>query len=92
MTTDIIAVPVPSATTKETLATDFKDIVGKADHLLKDAAHGAVDELSATRRAIFKKACSAATVTHDYVRGNPWRFVGLAAALGVVIGALISRR
>ena len=40
MTTDIIAVPAPSATTKETLATDFKDIVGKADHLLKDAAHG----------------------------------------------------
>lgn len=92
MTTDIIAAPASSAATKETLAADFKGIVGKADHLLKDATHSAVDELSATRRAISEKACSAATATHDYVRGNPWRFVGLAAAVGVVIGALISRR
>jgi ElaB/YqjD/DUF883 family membrane-anchored ribosome-binding protein len=67
MTTDIIAAPASSAATKEALAADFRGVVGKADHLLKDA-------------------------THTYVCGSPWRFVGLAAAVGVVIGALITRR
>lgn len=92
MTTEIIAPPSTSNIAKEMLVTDFKSIVGKADHLLNDARHTAVDELTAVRRSISEKACRVANASHDYVRGNPWRFVGLAAAVGVVIGALISRR
>lgn len=92
MTTDIIAAPASSAATKETLAADFRGVIGKADHLLKDATHTAANELSATRRAISEKVLGAASATHAYVRGNPWRFVGLAAAVGVMIGALITRR
>jgi ElaB/YqjD/DUF883 family membrane-anchored ribosome-binding protein len=77
---------------KDTLTADFKRIVGKADHLLKDASHSVTDELAATRHAISEKACSAANATHEYARGNPWKIAGMAAAAGVFIGALISRR
>jgi ElaB/YqjD/DUF883 family membrane-anchored ribosome-binding protein len=32
------------------------------------------------------------TTTDEYVRANPWRAVGIAAAVGAVIGFLASRR
>ena len=34
----------------------------------------------------------AATSTDAYVRSNPWRAVGIAAAAGAIIGFLASRR
>jgi ElaB/YqjD/DUF883 family membrane-anchored ribosome-binding protein len=34
----------------------------------------------------------AATTTDAYVRSNPWRAVGIAAAAGAIIGFLCSRR
>ncbi len=34
----------------------------------------------------------AAATADQYVRGNPWAAVAIAAAAGVVIGALLSRR
>lgn len=38
------------------------------------------------------QAKDAARTTDRYVRDNPWGAVGIAAAAGVVIGLLISRR
>jgi ElaB/YqjD/DUF883 family membrane-anchored ribosome-binding protein len=38
------------------------------------------------------RAKAAARVTDDYVRDNPWQAIGAAAALGFLIGVLISRR
>jgi ElaB/YqjD/DUF883 family membrane-anchored ribosome-binding protein len=92
MTTEAINTPGTTESPKDTLATDFKRIVGKADHLLKDASQSVTDELAATRHAISEKACSATNATHEYVRANPWKIVGMAAAAGVFLGALISRR
>jgi ElaB/YqjD/DUF883 family membrane-anchored ribosome-binding protein len=34
----------------------------------------------------------AARSTDDYVHDNPWQSIGMAAAVGVLIGLLISRR
>ena len=34
----------------------------------------------------------AARATDDFVQANPWRAVGIAAAVGLVVGLLISRR
>ena len=34
----------------------------------------------------------AAKTSDDYVHENPWQSMGIAAALGLVLGALISRR
>jgi ElaB/YqjD/DUF883 family membrane-anchored ribosome-binding protein len=92
MNIEITPIPGSSESLKETLTRDLKGILGKADHLLKDASHTVGEELSATRHVIAEKACTAANATHEYVRGNPWKVAGVAAAIGVFIGTLISRR
>ena len=37
-------------------------------------------------------AKQAMTTTDEYVRSNPWRAVGIAAAAGAILGFLASRR
>ena len=48
---------------------------------LRDARLKAVDQSKAAARA-----------TDDYVHDLPWRAIGVAACLGVVVGMLITRR
>ena len=38
------------------------------------------------------KSKAAAQATDDYVQSNPWKAVGLAGAIGVIVGMLIARR
>lgn len=38
------------------------------------------------------KAKAAARVTDDYVHDKPWQAIGIAAAIGVVVGLLMNRR
>lgn len=40
--------------------------------------------------AIVSKTREAATTTDTYVHDNPWRVVGLAAGLGLVLGLLMA--
>ncbi len=42
--------------------------------------------------AVLAKTKEAAKVTDAYVHENPWRSVGFAASIGIVIGLLIGRR
>jgi ElaB/YqjD/DUF883 family membrane-anchored ribosome-binding protein len=37
-------------------------------------------------------AKAAARATDDYVRDNPWQAIGVAAAIGFLVGLVISRR
>lgn len=92
MTTEITPIPGQAESGKDSLVRDLKGIAGKADQLVKDASQSVAAELSATRRAISEKACEAASVTHQYVRTNPWKVVGLAAVFGAFVGMLVSRR
>lgn len=48
--------------------------------------------LTEVEQASVAKAKAAAKVTDTYVHENPWKAIGLGAAVGVVIGLLISRR
>jgi ElaB/YqjD/DUF883 family membrane-anchored ribosome-binding protein len=54
------------------------------------------DRLAKIREESLGQATAAARATDEYVQGNPWRAVGLAAALagitGLVAGLLIARR
>ena len=38
------------------------------------------------------KTKEAAAVTDEYVHENPWRAIGIAAALGAIVGMLIARK
>ena len=49
-------------------------------------------KLTEAERALLEKSKLAARATDDYVHENPWQAVGIAAAAGLVLGVLISRR
>ena len=48
--------------------------------------------LADAQEALLEKAKVAAKQADTYVHDNPWKAAGIAAAVGVLIGALISRR
>jgi ElaB/YqjD/DUF883 family membrane-anchored ribosome-binding protein len=48
--------------------------------------------LAEAQEALMVKAKLAAKQTDEYVHENPWKAAGIAAAAGVLVGALISRR
>ncbi|MDO9372672.1 MAG: DUF883 family protein [Gammaproteobacteria bacterium] len=60
----------------------------KAEESLKSARAG----LAEAQAAVVAKTKEAALATDEYVRANPWESVGVAAAVGLVIGMLIARR
>lgn len=60
----------------------------KAERALKDSRH----RLGETSDAIAKQTREAAARADEYVRDNPWTGVGIGAAVGVVLGVLLSRR
>lgn len=49
-------------------------------------------QLEETEEYVIAKAKEAAGTAEDFVEENPWKSVGIAAGLGLVIGLLISRR
>ncbi|MEK6243193.1 MAG: DUF883 family protein [Pseudomonadota bacterium] len=49
-------------------------------------------KLGEAERALLEKTKQAAKATDVYVHENPWEAVGVAAAVGLVLGILISRR
>jgi ElaB/YqjD/DUF883 family membrane-anchored ribosome-binding protein len=49
-------------------------------------------KLTDAERVLVDKTKDAAKAADEYVHENPWQAVGIAAAAGLVLGVLISRR
>jgi len=49
-------------------------------------------KMAHAERAMLEKTTVAANPTDDYVHDQPWRAVGIAAGVGLVLGLLIGRR
>jgi ElaB/YqjD/DUF883 family membrane-anchored ribosome-binding protein len=49
-------------------------------------------KLTEAEKVLLEKSKEAAKAADEYVRENPWQAVGVAAAAGLVLGVLISRR
>jgi len=49
-------------------------------------------KLAEVERVVVDRTKQAAKATDEYVHEHPWRSVGIAAAVGFVLGVLISRR
>jgi len=47
--------------------------------------------LVAAEEAVVAKTKEAAKATDEYVHENPWKAVGIAAGVGLIIGMLVSR-
>jgi ElaB/YqjD/DUF883 family membrane-anchored ribosome-binding protein len=61
---------------------------GKAEESLKAAKALLVEQ----EAAVMARTKAAAKATEDYVRENPWKAMGIAAASGLVLGILATRR
>lgn len=59
---------------------------------IEESLRIAKDKLARVEEAVIDKTKAAARATDDYVHDHPWGAVGIAAAVGLVIGMLISRR
>ena len=57
------------------------------DHLVT-----AKQKLAEAETSVRDNAKAVARATDDYVRDNPWRAVGVAAGVGLLVGLLIGRR
>ena len=60
----------------------------KAEQALKESRY----RLGETGDALAKQTREASARAEEYVRDNPWTGVGIGAAVGVVLGVLLTRR
>ena len=66
--------------------------VGVARERIQASLASARVKLADTERAVLDKTKIAAKATDEYVHENPWQAVGVAAVVGFLLGALITRR
>jgi ElaB/YqjD/DUF883 family membrane-anchored ribosome-binding protein len=59
---------------------------------IQESLRVAKDKLAQVEEAVIDRTKAAARATDDYVHDHPWGAVGIAGAVGLVIGMLISRR
>jgi ElaB/YqjD/DUF883 family membrane-anchored ribosome-binding protein len=91
---------------KDKMAQDFKMIISDGEDLLKAAANASGEGLAAARAKFSEQVTNVkaklADVSHpviegagradDYVKDNPWTAIGVAAAVGMLIGFLAAKR
>jgi ElaB/YqjD/DUF883 family membrane-anchored ribosome-binding protein len=68
------------------------DKVGELRSKIQDHLVTARASLADAQAAMVDKARQVGRVTDDYVQDNPWRSVGIAAGVGLLVGLLIGRR
>jgi len=66
--------------------------VTAAREKVQESLHQAKVKLAEAEDVLIDKGKQAAKVTDEYVHDNPWRAVGIAAGIGLLIGLLIGRR
>ncbi len=68
------------------------DKVGELRGKIQDHLITARASLADAQAAMVDRAKQVGRATDDYVQDNPWRSVGIAAGVGLLVGLLIGRR
>jgi ElaB/YqjD/DUF883 family membrane-anchored ribosome-binding protein len=82
---------------------DVEDLVKKLAHIndaditrvrakVEDALGNARHTVEQTAKSVRNRTNAAASATDDYVRSRPWTAIGIAAAIGVLLGFTTARR
>ena len=66
--------------------------IGVARERIQDSLHKAKVKLAEAEAVLRDQTKQAARYTDEYVHENPWRAIGIAAGIGLVLGVLLSRR
>lgn len=59
---------------------------------IQDSLHRAKVKLAEAEDLMIDKTKQAARATDEYVHEHPWKAVGVAAGIGLIVGLLIGRR
>ena len=59
---------------------------------LEDKLSDTIVRLQEVQEELTARARDAARATDDYVHENPWKSMGVVAAVGIVVGLLLSSR
>ena len=68
------------------------DKIGVARERIQDSLHEAKVKLAEAEALLTEHAKQAARYTDEYVHENPWRAIGIAAGIGLLLGLLMTRR
>jgi ElaB/YqjD/DUF883 family membrane-anchored ribosome-binding protein len=68
------------------------ETVAAARAKVQQSMNGAKKRLTEAGAVTVDQAKVAARATDEFVREHPWQAVGIGAAIGVILGMLISRR
>ncbi|HQR03623.1 MAG: DUF883 domain-containing protein [Proteobacteria bacterium] len=68
------------------------DKVVELRHKVQEHLNTAKHNLAEAQEIMVEKAKAVGRATDDYVHDHPWKSVGIAAGVGLVIGLLIGRR
>jgi len=68
------------------------DRIGELRERITDRLRDAKVRLADAEELLVDRTRAAARATDDYVNDNPWRAVGIAAGVGLLIGIIIGRR
>ena len=69
-----------------------KEEIGKLRSKAESALKESRARLGETSDALMKQTRETAARADEYVRENPWTGVGIGAAVGLVLGVLLTRR
>jgi ElaB/YqjD/DUF883 family membrane-anchored ribosome-binding protein len=73
-------------------ATQAGEKVSAARERIQDRIHSAKIKVAEAEEALMVRTREAARMTDEFVHDKPWYAVGIAGAVGLVIGMLIGRR
>ena len=72
------------------VATVSGEGIAAARTKFQEKLNHAKSTLTEASQPVFERAKETAAVTNEYVRGNPWTSVGMAMAVGVLVGGLLA--
>ena len=87
-----LAIPQKVQITSVATASDAGEGVAELRARVASTLSRAKDGLIEAQCAVVDKAKAAARATDGYVHENPWKSVGIAAGVGLLLGMLIGRR
>ncbi len=68
------------------------DELGKAKQKIASRVSAAKSQVEEIGGSVTEKAKQAATATNEYVNEEPWKAIGIGAAVGFLLGVIVTRR